>query len=111
MAEITAGIFALAAAAAALGWMAWRALHKEATLGDLAMFYQAFQQGLGLSRSLLGNVGQLYANALFLGNLFEFLALQPSVVSPANPQPVRVPQQGSLSATWFSGTLGRHRRH
>jgi ATP-binding cassette subfamily B protein len=94
IAEMTAGVFGLAAAAGALGWMAWRALHKQATLGDLAMFYQAFQQGLGLSRGLLGNVGQLYANALFLGNLFEFLSLEPKVVSPANPQPVRAPQQG-----------------
>jgi len=86
-------VMALAVTGASLGWMAWRALHKEVTLGDLAMFYQAFQQGLGLSRSLLGNVGQLYANALFLGNLFEFLALEPKVVSPRPPLPVRAPQQ------------------
>jgi ATP-binding cassette subfamily B protein len=93
-AELIAGVFALAATGAALGWMAWRALQREVTLGDLALFYQAFQQGLGLSRSLLGNVGQLYANALFLGNLFEFLALEPKVVSPSHPQPVGAPQQG-----------------
>ena len=33
------------------------------------MFYQAFQQGLGLMRGLLENLGQLYGNLLFLGNL------------------------------------------
>jgi ATP-binding cassette subfamily B protein len=69
--------------------MAWRAFHHQVTLGDLAMFYQAFQQGLRLSRSLLDDVGQLYANTLFLGNLFDFLALEPKVVNqaPAAPLP------------------------
>ena len=52
------------------------------------MFYQAFQQDTRLSRSLLDNVGQLYANTLFIGNLFEFLALQPKVLNAAGPQPV-----------------------
>jgi len=81
-AELLAGLFALVAAGGALLWMAWRALHHEVTLGDLAMFYQAFQQGLRLSRSLLDDVGQLYGNTLFLGNLFEFLALEPKVRNP-----------------------------
>jgi len=58
-----------------------------ATLGDLALFYQAFQQGLRLMRSLLENVGQLYSNILFLGNLFEFLELEPRVTDPPRPAP------------------------
>jgi hypothetical protein len=33
------------------------------------MFYQAFQQGLGLMRGPLEHLGQLYGNLLFLGNL------------------------------------------
>jgi ATP-binding cassette subfamily B protein len=51
------------------------------------MFYQAFQQGLGLMRGLLENLGQLYGNLLFLGNLYEFLELEPRVVSPPRPSP------------------------
>ena len=54
------------------------------------MFYQAFQQGLGLMRGLLENLGQLYGNLLFLGNLYEFLELEPRVVSP--PRPLPAPQ-------------------
>ncbi len=83
VAELLAGLFALAAAGGALVWMAWRAFRHEVTLGDLALLYQAFQQGLRLSRSLLDDVGQLYANTLFLGNLFDFLALEPKVLNPA----------------------------
>jgi ATP-binding cassette subfamily B protein len=88
VAELLAGLFALATAGGALVWMAWRAFHHEVTLGDLAMFYQAFQQGLGLSQSLLNDVGQLYANTLFLGNLFGFLALEPKVLNQAQAKPL-----------------------
>ena len=69
--------------------MGWKAVRGLASLGDLALFYQAFQQGLGLMRTLLSSVGQLYQNSLFLGNLYEFLALEPKVVDPpvAAPAP------------------------
>ena len=82
MAELVASILALLITGAALAWMAWKAMHGLVTLGDLALIYTAFNQGQRLMRTLLENVGQLYANSLFLGNLFEFLALQPLIVEP-----------------------------
>jgi ATP-binding cassette, subfamily B, bacterial len=85
-AELAAGGIGLAVTGSSLAWMLWRALQGLVTLGSLAMFYQAFQQGLRLMRSLLDNVGQLYYNSLFLGNLFEFLALKPHLASPATPR-------------------------
>ena len=92
-AEVAAGLGGLLVTGAALGWMGWKAVRGQASLGDLALFYQAFQQGLGLMRTLLGNVGQLYQNSLFLGNLYEFLALEPKVVDPPvaapAPRPLR----------------------
>ena len=90
-AEMGAGALALLITAAALGSVAWRAVRGLVTLGELALFYQAFQQGLRLAQTSLADVGQLYANSLFLGNLFAFLALQPEVVDPALPSdlPVR----------------------
>ena len=89
VAELEAGAAALLITGAALIWMLWKTVRGLVTLGDLALFYQAFQQGLRLMRTLLDNLGQLYANSLFLGNLFEFLALEPRVVDP--PKPVRTP--------------------
>lgn len=86
--EFAAGALALLAGGASLLWMAWRAIRGWITLGDLALFYQAFQQGLGLMRSLLQNLGQLYSSSLFLGNLFEFLALEPTVLSSPSPHPM-----------------------
>jgi ATP-binding cassette subfamily B protein len=66
------------------------------TLGDLALFYQAFNQGQRLMRSLLASVGQLYSNCLFLGNLFEFLDLEPLVVNPAHAVPAPVVLQRGI---------------
>jgi ATP-binding cassette subfamily B protein len=86
--EFGAGALALLAGGASLLWMAWRAIRGWITPGDLALFYQAFQQGLGLMRSLLQNLGQLYSSSLFLGNLFEFLALEPTVLSAPSPSPM-----------------------
>jgi ATP-binding cassette subfamily B protein len=87
LSEMGAGAIALLITAAALASMVWRVARGAGSLGDLAMFYQAFHQGLRLMRSLLENVGQVYANVLFLGNLFEFLALEPKIVDPGSPVP------------------------
>jgi len=82
--RLAAELLALVVSAATIGWMAWRAFVGLATLGDIALFYQAFQRGQGLMRALLTNIAQIYNNALFLVNLFEFLDLEPHVVAPAN---------------------------
>lgn len=79
VAELAAGVFALLITGVVLTWMVWKTLHGQITLGDLALIYAAFNQGQRLMRTLLENVGQLYANSLFLGNLFEFLSLSPIV--------------------------------
>jgi ATP-binding cassette subfamily B protein len=85
-AELLAGGGALVIATGCVGWVAWRALEGQATLGDLALFYQAFSQGQRLMRSLLGSVGHAYYNMLFLGNLFAFLDLVPRVAEPQDPR-------------------------
>jgi ATP-binding cassette, subfamily B, bacterial len=82
-AELFAGLLALAVSAAAMGWMLWRASRGLATLGDLAMFYQTFQSGMRLTRTLLEHTGQLYQNSLFLADLFAFLGLQPKIADRA----------------------------
>jgi ATP-binding cassette subfamily B protein len=87
MGQLAAAILAMAFSGTALAWMVWRAVLGLITLGDLALFYQAFNRGQGLMRALLLEVGQIYSNSLFLGNLFEFLDMQPRVVDPPAPKP------------------------
>ncbi|NEO30601.1 MAG: ABC transporter ATP-binding protein [Symploca sp. SIO3C6] len=89
-----AGILALLISGIALLWMGRQVLLGLITLGDLALFYQAFNRGQGLIKSLLGNLGQIYQNSLFISNLFEFLQLEPKIINPlqATPIPSRLRQ-------------------
>jgi ATP-binding cassette subfamily B protein len=67
-------------------------MYGALTLGDLALFYQAFSRGQGLMRTLLSSLGQMIKNSLFVEVLFEFLDLKsgiPIVASPFTP-PVRL---------------------
>ena len=93
LARLLAGSAALLITGLVMAWMFWRAIEGQVTLGDVALFYAAFNQGQGLMRSLLESLGQIYSNSLFLGDLFEFLGLKPQVVDPASPVPL--PQAGS----------------
>ncbi len=65
--------------------MAWQALQGLFNLGDLAMFYQAMNQGQRLMRNLLTGLSDIYRNLLFLDDLFVFLDLQPSLSDPERP--------------------------
>ncbi|MCX6071515.1 MAG: ABC transporter ATP-binding protein, partial [Chloroflexi bacterium] len=85
LAQARAGLVALLVMGAAMFWMVWRALQGQVTLGDLALFYQALSQGQSGMRSLVDSLGQMFVNMLFLGDLFDFLALEPQVVDPAEP--------------------------
>ena len=75
----------LVVAGVALAWMVWKTSQHALTLGQLTLFYQAFNNGQRLMRSQLAELGQFYANSLFLGNLFDFLALEPRVVESKDP--------------------------
>jgi ATP-binding cassette subfamily B protein len=81
-AEVAAGVAALLVAAACVAWVVWRAAQGAMTLGDVVLFCLSFSQGQRLMRSLLSDVGQVYYNILFLGNLFEFLDLETQVRDP-----------------------------
>ncbi len=89
VARILAGAFGLLTAGGAMAWMIWRAFMGLASLGDIVLFYQAFDRGQSLMRSLLGNIGKIYTNSLFLGSFFEFLKLESRITDP--PTPLQVP--------------------
>lgn len=95
-AQFGASTFGLAATGAALGWTVWRTARGLATLGDLAMLYQTFNQGLRIMREMFSNTGRLYASLLFVGNLFEFLDLKPGVTDPPQPRPVPHPPASGI---------------
>lgn len=91
VAELEAGVGAYLITGTALGFIVWKAARGLLTLGDLALIYQALQQGMRLMRNSLDSLGHLYSNSLFLSNLFEFLALEPRVIDPMVPRASKTP--------------------
>jgi ATP-binding cassette subfamily B protein len=85
LARFLSGLAGAAISGIAIAWIVWRGAQGRATLGDLALIYQAIQRGQGLFYALLENIGQIYSNTLFLGNLFEFLELKATVTDPDHP--------------------------
>jgi ATP-binding cassette, subfamily B, bacterial len=84
-AELLAGAIGLLTMGFTMAVVLWRAMQGSVTLGEVALFYQAFSQGQTLMRTLLENAGQIYSNTLFLENLFAFLDLKSAVADPATP--------------------------
>ena len=85
VAKFGAGLIALVITAGTIGWIGLRALRGEATLGDLALFYQAFNQGQSLMGTLLQSMGQIYTNTLFLEHLFHFLDQKNEIEDRSDP--------------------------
>ena len=57
------------------------------TVGAFVMLFEAFRRGQAALTSLVSAITGLYDNRLFVGNLFEFLDLEPSIVSPKDAKP------------------------
>jgi ATP-binding cassette subfamily B protein len=72
-------------------YIAYRTISGSITLGDLVMYFQAFQRGLTSLQELLGGLAGLYEDNLFLTNYQEFMDLKPRVVEPSNPKLVPHP--------------------
>ena len=87
-ARLAASVLTLFAFGGVMVWMVSRALSGNASLGDLALFYQAVNQGQGIVRALLDGVGNAYSNSMFLEQLFSFLDLEPTLSDPDDPAPM-----------------------
>ena len=81
----------------AFAYIAYRTVHGALTLGDLVMYYQAFQRGQGYLRDILGGLANLYEDSLFLANLYEFLDLRSRVAEPSAPRPLPKPMQRGIA--------------
>jgi len=95
-ADFLAQASATIAVFASFAFIAYRTVHGNITLGDMVMYFQAFQRGLSSMRDLLGGMASLYEDNLFLSNLFKFLTIKPKINEPADPQPVPRPLQKGI---------------
>jgi ATP-binding cassette subfamily B protein len=79
------------------GLVAYRAVQGSMSVGDLVMYYQAFQRGQEFLREVLGGIAGLYEDQLFLAALFEFLDLTPRTPPPAVRRPVPRPMASGIA--------------
>ncbi|MEM9219183.1 MAG: ABC transporter ATP-binding protein [Cyanobacteria bacterium P01_F01_bin.150] len=86
--RLGAGLISLGLSGIVVVWAGHQLLLGLLTFGDLALFYQALNRGQGLVKTLLGTMGQIHRNTMFIHDLFEFLKLRPQVNDPKDPVPI-----------------------
>ncbi|MHB8910466.1 MAG: ABC transporter ATP-binding protein [Syntrophales bacterium] len=96
IADFAAQTFATAVIYSLYAYLVYQAMRGRATLGDLAMYYQAFQRVQGSLQGILNSLAGLYEDNLFLSNLYEFLDLKRTVIEPAHASPVPQPMQHGI---------------
>ncbi|MCF6248814.1 MAG: ABC transporter ATP-binding protein/permease [Desulfobacula sp.] len=79
---------AIVAVFGSFAYIGLRTAQGTITLGDMVMYFQAFQKGLGFLKTLLESCAQMYEDNLFLSHLYEFLKLEPTIAAPKNPRTV-----------------------
>jgi ATP-binding cassette subfamily B protein len=72
---------------AAYAYLAWRAVAGSLTVGDLTFLAGSFLRLRSLLEGLLTGLSSMASQALYLQDLFSFLAVQSAITSPANPLP------------------------
>jgi ATP-binding cassette subfamily B protein len=77
-------------------FIAYSTLLGTITLGDLVMYYMAFQRAQGFLWEMLKRLAGLYEDTLLIGDFYEFLQVKPEIVEPQHPKPVPKPIQKNL---------------
>src|SRR2546427_290168 len=75
----------------AYAFIAYRAVQGAITIGDLVMYYQAFQRGQDFLREMLTGLAGLYEDHLFLRSVYEFPEPDRKVLEPPAPKPMPRP--------------------
>jgi ATP-binding cassette, subfamily B, bacterial len=77
------------------GFSIHQTINGKLQFGDLVLYTQAFQRGQNALQNSIASLSSLNEHNLFLTDLFDFLALEPTIISPNHPTLVPRPiQQG-----------------
>jgi len=94
--DLLAQSVAVMAVFTAMYVIARNALAGSITVGDMVMYFGAFQRAQDFFRDLLAGLASLYEQNLFLSDFEKFLALVPKVVDPPRPVPFPRPIQRGI---------------
>ncbi len=68
----------------AYGYIAWRTVRGDFTIGDLTFLAGSFRRLRQLLEGLLVGFSQVASQALYLDDLFSFFEIEPEIASPEN---------------------------
>src|ERR1700716_2786269 len=71
----------------AYGYIAWRTLAGDFSVGDLTFLAGSFRRLRTLLEGLLSSFSTTASQALYLNDLFSFFEVTPEIMSPDNPLP------------------------
>ncbi|MCL4503937.1 MAG: ABC transporter ATP-binding protein/permease [Deltaproteobacteria bacterium] len=93
LADLTTQTSATLAIFGTLALVAYQAVKGTITIGDMVMYYGAFQRAQTSLQEVWSGLTRLYEDNLFLANFSEFLDLQPRLAAPpipaAMPRPIK----------------------
>ncbi|WP_336053792.1 ABC transporter ATP-binding protein [Streptomyces sp. CA2R101] len=94
---VTWGLLSLLVNSLGTLFIALRAVQGRMTLGDMALYTAAIVSVQASAQSLFQGIGSLYEDALYLTNLYRFLATRPAVETPAAHRPLSEKPQGRIT--------------
>jgi ATP-binding cassette, subfamily B, bacterial len=84
--DLLAQSVATVAAVLCYTYVIFQAVQGIGTLGDLFMYFLAFQRAQGFLQEALSSATRLYEDTLFLTHFYEFLDLPSNLVEPQSPK-------------------------
>jgi ATP-binding cassette subfamily B protein len=88
IASILAQAASVAAMFGVLGFIVFRAVLGLISIGDLVMYYQAIQRGLGFFQGLLSGLAGLYEDNLFISYFYELMDVEEKITDPQKPRKI-----------------------
>jgi ATP-binding cassette subfamily B protein len=95
--RFVAGLISSLSFYSAYAWVIVQTVRSVVSVGDMTMYTGAFQQAQTAMQNILSNLASMYEYNLYVSQYFEFLSLNPSVISPAYPRSFPHPIQTGLA--------------
>ena len=75
----------------AYGYLAWRTVHGDFSVGDLTFLAGSFLRLRSLLEGILSGFSQVASQALYLDDLYSFFAIRPEILSRPDARPIPTP--------------------
>lgn len=88
VAELAVAVIGALVFAGAAAFLVFETMSGRLGVGDMVLFVLLFRRAEGSGKELIMHVGKLYDDRLYLGQLFDFLSVEPGIVAPAKAETV-----------------------